>query len=317
MNTDALAKYLRFFADLHRNQSKEFGPAPHKPILLLALLDEIERGAVTNNLFRLTPELVASFRAYWRALVPPETWQERIVYPFRYLLQDGFWELIKNGVPLGAKELGHPTSIGQLAPLIDGGRFEADLWLLVQNQTARNALRTFLLQTYFRTTPADVQPNLPVAPLAEEAEKLTAQARSPFRTRRVRERTADEDGYFVRSALFPRVVRGLYDDACAVCGLNVHTDAGGGVVDGAHILPFAVFHNNDPRNGIAFCKNHHWGFDAGWFSVADDYRLVVSPRLVNGLGFVTAGALLRLPANTVYSPARQALAWHRDKVFQK
>lgn len=33
------------------------------------------------NRIELTPELVAAFRDYWRALVIADTWQERVVLP--------------------------------------------------------------------------------------------------------------------------------------------------------------------------------------------------------------------------------------------
>lgn len=185
-----------------------------------------------------------------------------------------------------------------------------DLWQLLHEPGAADALWAHLLQTGFGLAPAAVpRPDTRVL-LDAEAEKLTAEAKSKFRTKAVKE-TAGDDGYFVRHALFPRVVRALYDDACAVCGLAARTDQGSGIVDAAHIMPFAEFHNDDPRNGLAFCKNHHWGFDAGWFSVTDAYKVVVSPRLQNGAGYITANAPLRLPANPDLVPAPAALAWHR------
>ena len=80
-------------------------------------------------------------------------------------------------------------------------------------------------------------------------------------------------------------------------------------------MPFYVFHNDDPRNGIAFCKDHHWGFDAGWYTFANDYKLIVSPKLQRAMGYVTAGATLRLPADPNLAPAHEALAWHRLNKF--
>src|ERR1051326_7352188 len=123
---NALPKYISLFGNLHRNFVAKKGYAPHKPILLLAVLDEIERGNIELNLIQITPELVASFRAYWRTLVPPGTWVERLVYPFRYLVRDGFWELVLNGVPQSVQTLGDPTSLHELAGLIDGAQLASD-----------------------------------------------------------------------------------------------------------------------------------------------------------------------------------------------
>ena len=151
MDPNTLSLYLGLFANLHRHSRGGMGYAPHKPVLLLAVLDEVERGAVVNNLIVIIPELAATFRAYWNALVPAATWKQRMVYPFRYLIQDGFWELVRDNQVLTAKELGDPTSINQLAALIDGAHFAPDLWELLQDKTALSALRSQLLQTYFNT----------------------------------------------------------------------------------------------------------------------------------------------------------------------
>jgi putative restriction endonuclease len=312
---NSLSKYIGIFGNLHRSHNAKKGYAPHKPVLLLAVLDEFDRGHVKDNLVEITPELVASFRAYWRALVPANTWVERIVYPFRYLIQDGFWELVRNGVSQSTQALGDPTSLNQLAAMIDGAHLAPDLWQLLQDRTAINALRTFLLKEYFSVGAADIQPQLPANPIDYEVEKLKAEAQSKFRMRKVSEST-DETGYYVRHALFPKVVRTLYHDACAVCHLGVHADDGSGIVDAAHIMPFGIFHNDDPRNGIAFCKNHHWGFDEGWFAVSDEYKIIVSSRLRNALTYITADVPLVLPSQTEYAPALDALAWHRANVYK-
>lgn len=316
MNPETLGRYLGMFGNLNRRPSKEHGAAPHKPILLLAVLDEIERGAYPSNFITITPELVASFRAYWRVLVPPVYWQEKMAYPFRHLLQDGFWELVKDGHSLTSSQIGDIYTIGQLEKAIDGAMLTPDLWQLLQDKTALNALRTFLLQTYFSRTEADVQEQMPVDLLEAEAEQLKAEAKSKFRVKKIKE-TADDTGYYVRHALFPKVVKSLYQDACTVCDLAARTEKGSGIVDAAHIMPFGLFHNDDPRNGITFCKNHHWGFDAGWFTISDEYKILVSPQLQNGLGYVTSGSSIRLPSNTIYAPAKAALTWHRDTKFLK
>jgi Predicted restriction endonuclease len=236
MNEDSLSKYLDLFSKLHRHYKTDVGYAPHKPILLLALLDEIERGNISENQIRVTPELVASFRAYWRALVPPHSWRERIVYPFRYLLQDGFWELVKDGTTLTAKELGYPTWLNQLNELIDGARFAPDLWQLLQNKMAINTLRAHLLKSYFDTTQTAVQDKLPSNPLDDEIARLISEAQSRFRPNL--SRAKKDDVQFIRHALFPRVIKSLYDDACAVCGLAAKVGRST-IIDAAHI--FAVW----------------------------------------------------------------------------
>lgn len=313
MDDIVLGKYIGLFGNLHRNQNPKMGAAPHKPVLLLAVLDEIERGSVVNNCIVLTPDLVAAFRAYWRVLVPEGTWQDKIANPFRFLVQDGFWELVKHGVPVSTQTLGNQPTIRQLTTEIDGARLATDLWQLLQDRTSLIALRAFLLRQYFKVGMADVQPQIPDMPIDYEVEKLKAEAQSRFRIKTVSE-AKDETGYYVRHALFPRVVKEIYRNACAVCALSVHTESSA-LIDAAHIMPFDKFHNDDPRNGIALCKNHHWGFDRGWYSISDEYRVLVSSKLLDSLTYITAGVPLQLPDNILYAPDLSALAWHRESKY--
>ena len=312
INQHLLAHYLDRFARLNRAAHPSLGRAPHKPILLLTLLDAVEQGIVKGNFVPITPELAAIFRQHWQALVSPGTWQEKMNLPFRHLLHDGFWDLIKDGQPQTAKMVGEPSSLMQLAQRVDGGRFSPELWPLVQEPVARQALRSQLLSTYF----ADAeQLNLaqPIDLLAREAERLMTEAKAKFRIRTPREN--DDAGLFVRHALFPAVVKGLYMDACAVCCADTRTDGGRTLIDAAHILPFATHHNDDPRNGLALCKNHHWGFDAGAFGVSDDYKIIVSKRVTETVSLVVAATQISVPEKSEFAPAVEALRWHRQNVF--
>lgn len=307
-----LQHFLYRFASLNRAPHPRLGRAPHKPVLLLTLLDVVEQGSITENFVPITPELAALFRQHWQALVPPGTWQEKMNMPFRHLLHDGFWELIKDGQPQTAAMVGEPSSLIQLAQRVDGGRFSPDLWALLQESVARSVLRSQLLQTYFAD--AELLPAIqPSDILAREAARLLTEARAKFRIRQPRKE--EDAGAFVRHAIFPSVVKNLYGQACAVCRVDTRTDTGKVLLDAAHILPFAKHHNDDPRNGLALCKNHHWGFDAGAFGVADDYRIVVSTRIAEAVPLVSAGIMLALPLKFEYAPAVEALRWHRQNVF--
>jgi len=80
---------------------------------------------------------------------------------------------------------------------------------------------------------------------------------------------------FVRSAAFRRIVVSLYEQRCAFCNLRIISQDSQNIVDGAHIKPFSEFRDDRFDNGISLCKNHHWAFDRGWFSIGDDYRVIV------------------------------------------
>ena len=172
----SLEEYRTRFASLNRAPNARLGRAPHKPVLLLTLLDAVDQGLISENFVPITPELAALFRQNWQALVPPGTWQEKMNMPFRHLLHEGFWELIQGGQPQTAAMVGKPSSLLQLALRVDGGRFSPDLWMLLQDATARTALRSQVLQAYFvdaeslpAVQPADI--------LAQEAARLLTEAK--------------------------------------------------------------------------------------------------------------------------------------------
>ncbi len=312
MDTQTLGKYLHAFGNLHRNK----GLAPHKPILLLSILDEIGRGRITDNEIILTVELVAAFREYWQTLpLPPGNWLERSYLPYRYLLQDGFWELVRNGEAITGKEVGEPTSVPDTRARIHFARFDADLWALTQDKPAREALRAHLLQTYFGIQPSQVQALVIADPLAAQLDKLIANAQSQPKPKQPK-LGKESDVEYLRNRLFPRIVYAVYDNACAVCSLNVRI-GDSRVLIAAHIRPFAQFHDNHPSNGLSLCLNHHWAFDRGGFSIADDYTLLVSPQLTGTAGFVTPGTPIRLPSSDKCHPDPASLAWHRANLFLK
>ena len=87
-------------------------------------------------------------------------------------------------------------------------------------------------------------------------------------------------------------------------------------MDGAHILPFSEFHNDDPRNGLALCKNHHWGFDIGAWSLSDSYEIIVTPKLINDLVYVENGKTIVQPKDPIYLPDPFALQWHRENILK-
>ena len=200
-----------------------------------------------------------------------------------------------------------------MAEEYDGVRLSPDLWQLLQNRAALNALRNHVLQVYFgKINISEINRETLDEFLHKEIALLKREAERPFLIR-VRERL--EETYYLRHTLFPKVIRGIYGNECAVCGIAARAGSST-VLDASHIVPFAVSHNDDPRNGISLCKNHHWGFDRGWFTLSDDYRVQVSPQLVNAPGYITGGVALRLPTAAILHPAVDAVAWHRAHVFQ-
>ena len=60
MSREQLQYYIRKFEKLKRAHNN--GGAPHKPILLLSVIDSVDRGYTVGNRVYLTPELLSLFR---------------------------------------------------------------------------------------------------------------------------------------------------------------------------------------------------------------------------------------------------------------
>jgi putative restriction endonuclease len=113
-----------------------------------------------------------------------------------------------------------------------------------------------------------------------------------------------------------------YRYTCALTGYRLTTLTGKSIVDAAHIHQFVDSRNNDVRNGLALCKNAHWLFDNGLWTLGDDYRV----RVAQGAFAEAAAEPLRLaayhgerillPEDRVLWPDPVHLAWHRKKKYQ-
>src|SRR5882757_2224330 len=77
-------------------------PAPHKPLLLLVVLELAEQGMLPDRDLPLSPELAFRFSTFWRIVARRRKQGPDIRYPFHYLKTQGVW------TPLGADGLPSP-----------------------------------------------------------------------------------------------------------------------------------------------------------------------------------------------------------------
>jgi putative restriction endonuclease len=62
---DSLSSYPHKIERLRVNRTHEL-PASHKPLLLLTVLDLIERGEIGDNRIEVSPLLVETYLNYWK-----------------------------------------------------------------------------------------------------------------------------------------------------------------------------------------------------------------------------------------------------------
>src|SRR4051794_35971479 len=114
-------------------------PAPHKPLLVLVILELAEHGLLPKDVLPLTPELAFRFCTYWGIVAHRRSQRPDVRYPFFHLKSDGIWS------PLD--EQGKPT----------GERFQArfaampsDFVAFAKDPVSRDKARRLLIATYFQ-----------------------------------------------------------------------------------------------------------------------------------------------------------------------
>jgi len=153
-----------------------------------------------------------------------------------------------------------------------------------------------------------------------EADESAAEA-APFRLFDLSAAVVTSTVYRVaRSIAFQKTVLEIYGHQCCVCGTGLRRPGTKLTeIDAAHVVPRGKRGADDARNGIAFCKSHHWAFDNGLIGVLADFRVVVPPIVLGVAGNANLGALdgtlIRLPSVTWLRPDLQALEWHRAHVL--
>jgi putative restriction endonuclease len=319
-----LNSYHQRFTRLSVNKNRKMWTAattyraPHKPILLLAVLDLFEQGSLPTNLIQLTPELGELFAYYWHRIRPPSQ-RGQITYPFYHLQSDGFWQLLPRPGQEAALKVYRPNAgLTALQNLVLGASLDEALYALLCATEPRQLLRSALIESYFAPELHPVLREQSAANTAayQYSQELLEQART---SRTVRETAVDEKPY--RDQGFRRAIVIAYDHRCAICGLRILTAEGHTAVAAAHIIPWSLSHNDDPRNGLALCHLCHWTFDKGLVTFNDRYQLQPSPQLaaqpnIPGHLLTFAGRSLVGPSDGTLWPFVESIRWHRREVFR-
>lgn len=233
------------------------GNAPHKPLLLLALLDMAESGEIVSRAFTRSPGLVLRFRSY--GCIAADRWPTRLDprMPFYYLSTQGFWD------PLDAEmRRAHSAESCIVCEM------HPEFYELLMDPGFRLKARMVLISRYFE--PAERIGLF-------ESMGLQAAISEPKGAERILGEAVEAAKRKGRNARFAVRVVADYRYTCALTGYQCTTGDGGSIVDAAHIEAWARTQNDDVTNGLALSKNAHWMFDEGLWSVDEQLRVVVDP----------------------------------------
>lgn len=313
MTVKDLSYYAKKFTKLHVNRSKQRGNAPHKPILLLSVLELVSQGKIHQNEIYLSPELISAFLKYWSNLVASDH-KATIALPFYHLIGDQFWHLQPNP---GFEAVKIKPSVSALQQVYAYAYFDAELFSLLQQEASRTELFQLLIKTWFHSSEAEIQNLYAVDAFEAQQLKLFDSGGGVYSIEQIEQET--EEQKIVRSATFRSGIILVYEHRCAICHLKIIGSNNQYIVDGAHIKPFSKFHDDRLKNGISLCKNHHWAFDRGWFSITDTYQIIVPEDRIHEEPPSGAPALqdyhgepILLPNQPQFHPDLEALDWHRE-----
>lgn len=118
------------------------------------------------------------------------------------------------------------------------------------------------------------------------------------------------------SRTFHDFVMNAYGEKCAVTRRVISCN-GFNNLEAAHIMPQAHKGTFLPCNGIAMSRDMHCVFDKGFFTIEDDYTIVVHPDVLRTPSYLNEynGQKIFIPTVEYFRPHPRFLQHHRDKVY--
>lgn len=343
-----MSKDLQYYANLfsqvtrgRNTHSDQQELSPYKPIFLLAVIELIDKRYILDNKITTSQSDYISFKKIFRNYQnilggSYKNKQYAFCQPFFNLVNDKhpdtgerFWHLEPNsGYPQiedirDAEGRNRIKTEAKLREFVEYARFEDELWELLQDRESRIYLTDVIMETFFSGRNKEEVEEI-IDTINEEEEIPTKVVVEP----KVTERKYTNKKSLLRNSLFSNSVTYLYQYQCAVCRLKIKTRGLRSykhIVDAAHIIPYSVSNNNRLSNGISLCKNHHWEFDNGCFSIDDKEYLIIASNncdeeCLNSVEDLNRAPLRKyhghqilLPKDEKYYPSREALIWHRNK----
>ena len=313
-------KFLIKLTHLNRANTV-YGKAPHKPILLISIIELIEKGIVNDNQVYVNADLVGGFLENWRLLVSSANTPD-FTQPFFYLQSEKvesqqLWFLQPK---LGCQINAHIKSVNKLIEVLDFGYFSNELYALLSDPKSRSVIKSLLLDTYFPETKLHFIQSKTKGEgyIHDLADFILNEPEAQYK--RILIQT--EEDIFVRGSLFKKLVPKVYDSTCSFSGMRLESTFAHSFIDACHIKPFSISNEDTVSNGIALCPNLHRAFDRGLVSISNDYKIIISHHITENENHAYSlkqleGRKIRLPFGERYYPSLENLEWHRNHIFKR
>ena len=306
-----------------RRAPTKFGLAPHKPLLLLAVIEGFEKGYLWGKEVPISEELLTSFHDYWKLLVDTGN-DANFSLPFFHLGSEksGFWQLKlwgENEIPVTKSN--SIKSFRALRETVECAVLSDEFAQALQNPIQRNKIKATLFERYFpekcslfAKTPILYSEAVKKDILYDPADNYARKVIRKFEQLNQAER---EEELILRSHIFRKAVLEIYDGRCAISGMKLEFGKNITMLDDCHIIPFADAQGDTITNGIALSPTLHRAFDRGLVSVSDNYRVLIHHRLTDYFPEVGIRQFNRqehhLPQDSRYYPSPEKFAQHRQR----
>ena len=323
ITNELIQKYTKQLQSLNRASNKMLGKAPHKPVLLLSIIQLIHNGEIQSNRIFITGELVIAFKSNWTKLVRTNH-ISNFSLPFFHLSSEPFWRLVYVNGQSDFKE--KISSLGKLKSRIAFAEIDKDLFELLSNPITRAEIENILLNVYFPNTRANYEFGI-IRHYEIELiikEQILSDTKEEYQTlmSHIAEdltETEIEEERFIRGSIFKREVPKIYQNQCCISGMRIESTANAQMIDACHIVPFSISNDDTVSNGISLSPNLHRAYDRGLITINEDYIVRISPTVrENKTSFSLsqfAGQKIILPKNNKDYPSPENLIWHKKEVF--
>jgi putative restriction endonuclease len=157
---EKLKEYIAQFKRLNTNKRAGID-APHKLVLLLAIMDLVESGAIGSTRIELSKQLERVFLHNWKRYVGSSLlFQPKVATPFWHMQNEPFYRLYTND---GKELAGSPYSVKKLRENTYA-ILDKDLFDLMKDENCRAQLRVVLVSTYLQNQ--HITPNVLLSVLA-------------------------------------------------------------------------------------------------------------------------------------------------------
>ena len=238
---------------------------PHKPCLLLTILEMAEAGLLENNRVTYNPWLIESFSRYFE-IVKSANQYDRPYQPFVHISCDGIWTL--NAQPGYEEEVRRKRRFGSTSKEwvqkhVSHVSLDSEFAARIKVAEYRDGLRREIVDSFFPSHRVTLYALIRSRSKELEFERTIREARTIEETFQVPVRKRD--------ATFRRTVLATYNFTCAATGWravigNVQ------LLDAAHLIPLSESNDNRLINGIVLTPTFHRAMDAHLIAPGPDDR---------------------------------------------